>query len=204
MTLDPQEAPQNLRPASLYKIGGSLLDSPGLPQKLPTLLHNQPSASLLAGGGEAANVVRGWDQRFSLGEETSHQLAVQSLQLTAQLLQVVLPQSQIVSNPSECEQALKFSNWPIFDPLAWLLLLESTSKFHLPHNWQSTSDTIALWLCLELKISRLILVKSVPSPNLNDLKAAAEQGMIDQNFPDLFEQARQQGISIQLEWICLR
>ncbi len=189
----------------LCKVGGSLLDWEELPSRLSRFLNqlNRP-VMLLAGGGKIANLVRDWDQLFNLGEERSHQLAIESMSLTASLLTAIVPQSCLVKNQEQLEAAIKHRQIPVLDAAGWLEQLEAKAQLKLPHTWNITSDSIALWLAAELGLERLVLLKSIDFPDQGDLKTASEKGLIDAGFPDLFKKIAGNQQRIVLNWHNLR
>lgn len=154
-------------PMILYKIGGSLLDLPDLPQRIRSVLQGEKSL-LLVGGGAAANVVRQWDEQHALGDESAHKLAIQSMQLSAELLHCLLPETELVSTREQAENVWAKKRWPILQVAPFLHGEESRDKKPatqteppLPHDWNCTSDSIAAWIATHWPADKLVLLKSV-------------------------------------------
>ncbi len=63
---------------TVIKVGGSLFDWPDLPSRLMEFLGGREAVDrherivLIAGGGAAADMVRGLDNMHRLGDETAH------------------------------------------------------------------------------------------------------------------------------------
>jgi len=190
----------------MYKIGGSLLDWPALPERLRALNFFEPSSPpplLVVGGGPAADVVREWDRVHLLGEETAHFLALESLSLTARLLCSLLPETVLVQNLSELHECWAEQRIPVLDVPRWTEQLEPASTLKLPHHWQTTSDSIALWLACQFQAESLTLIKSVPPPADCSLFSAIQSDLIDQQFTQLLTAGHFPEI-FQLHWIDLR
>lgn len=180
-----------VRPIVVFKIGGSLLDLPDLGDVVRELLAQRPEhASLLAaGGGAAADVVREWDCVHRLGEEISHELALQAMTLNEALLVHLLPEVRLARNRKQFEAIAAarqtallcshcFIRWAESQPAAGL-------PEALPHTWQVTSDSIAAWAALCLQAEELVLVKSAPKPAGRSAREAAADGLVDAHFPQL-------------------
>jgi aspartokinase-like uncharacterized kinase len=167
----------------IVKVGGSLLALHDLPLRLTTWLNRQPPATnvLLAGGGVLTDAVRAWDERFALGEEHSHWLCVDLLDVTAQLLHGLLTDSQL------CKDWRLIADYPValspvvFAPARFLREEEHLLPGRpLPHTWATTSDSIAARLAEITKAAELVLLKSVP-PLVGGLDTLAS-GYVDQGF----------------------
>ena len=123
----------------------------------------------MAGGGEAADLVRQWDRRFDLSPEIAYRLTLESLILTQELLESVLD----------------------LPPHACLDLLEEVRAFppswHMEYclaTWDATSDTLAALIARRRAAEELVLLKAAPLPTtLADAwPELAEQGIIDPVF----------------------
>src|SRR4051812_37350042 len=115
---------------TLVKVGGSLLDWPELPRRLRSFLDHETHHGtevkivLIVGGGAAADFIRGMDRIHHLGDDAAHRLAIHSLDLSAQVLQALLPGSSVVADPDEFQSAWDRGEVPIFAPRRFLERLD--------------------------------------------------------------------------------
>ena len=139
----------NGHPIRVVKVGGSLFGYSPLVDVLKRWLELQsPRVNiLLAGGGRWVDAVRDADQRFSLGEQTSHWLCVDVLAVTARLLATLLPNSRLAVTPAEVRHAASTGTVEcpiVFCPVHFLRHDEPRlGGPALPHSWNVTSDSIA-------------------------------------------------------------
>lgn len=171
---------------TVFKVGGSLLDLPDLPDRLARLLAQRSHrlCLLVCGGGPAADLVRRWDRVHQLGHERAHWLALKSLELNEALLHNLLPQSQPARNRDEAEGSWQSGHIPVLSALEFIRLEEAASELTVPHDWAATSDTIAAWIALRWPASELVLVKSVSPPRATDPEPPASPPDIDTYFPE--------------------
>jgi len=168
------------------KVGGSLYDWPGLGPALTKWLADQPEPVLLfPGGGEAADVVRTWDRAHSLGEEEAHWLAIRSLSLAAHFLHLLLPTHSVVESPVP----------GILDPFRYFRNPPRDRGGSPPHTWSVTSDSLALWVAIQSKASKLVLLKSADAPEGDWTDA----GYVDWHFAVMVK-----GASVSVEAVNLR
>ncbi|MBC8871918.1 MAG: uridylate kinase [Planctomycetes bacterium] len=172
-------------PVRVVKVGGSLFDFPELAPALRVWLSAQSNARnvLLAGGGAFADVIRGADQRFTLGEETSHWLCIEALRVTARLLAAIVPETRLITTLSQLRTALAEENdaGPIvYCPESFMREAEpALDAPPLPHAWSVTTDSIAARLAETIEADELVLLKSSDSPaNIEDTGR-----YVDEYFP---------------------
>jgi aspartokinase-like uncharacterized kinase len=177
----------------VIKVGGSLLDWDALPDRLSDYLGTRVDESLvlLCGGGPLAEAVRGFDRIYKLGEERSHVLALRSLDVTAYVLESLIPASRVVE-----EVALLASEWdagrlPILAPRRFLEEVDLHAPLPLPKHWNVTSDSIAARVASYLGASELVLLKSATIPAAIDLDMACRLGLVDRAFPGAAQGIRQ-------------
>ena len=108
----------------IVKVGGSLLKLSDLAERLQRWLGQQSPATsvLIAGGAALADQVRHWDEQFRLGEETSHWLCVDVLDITAQLLKALLPEAQVCWTYTALHNAIRAGHNAtiVFPPAAFM------------------------------------------------------------------------------------
>jgi len=173
------------RPFMVYKVGGSLLDVPDLPAMIRDVLAQRPETSplLVAGGGRAADLVREWDHVHGLGEELSHALALEAMDLGASLLSSLFPEARLVRSEEQARRAAGDHALSILCAGCFIKAAEADGQQALEQSWKITSDSIAAWTANVLGAAELVLVKSVPVPRDSTLAGAAEAGLVDECFP---------------------
>lgn len=178
-----------MRPARrVVKIGGSLLDFAPFPERFAQWLGRQPTAPtvLVVGGGAVADAIRAADARFHLGEETSHQLCLEAMGLTARLLQAIVAPHFARLAPPLCHDLRRLRGEPdeyelmVCDVGPWLR--DDDSEETLPHTWDVTSDSIAARVAQAIGADELVLLKSCAAPSTSR-DAAARIGYVDHFFP---------------------
>lgn len=172
---------------SLVKIGGSLIGSGSLEQVLRNLLDADSLTHpvFTVGGGPVADQVRLWHQVHNLDEERSHWLALDAVGLNEQLLLNLFPELRLVRSHSQLEQAERDDKTPLICTGCFFKWAEREFGPLLPHNWEVTSDSIALWFADLIDAEDLILVKSVDWPHGITWQQAAAQKLVDPFFPSL-------------------
>lgn len=191
---------------AVIKVGGSLFDWPELPRRLVAFLDNQCGqeaclrgrAALVAGGGAFADLIRTMDQTHTLGDQKAHHLAIKSLDLTAEVLAVLLPGSAVVHRQEDLRACRKLGQVPILAPGHLLEEVDDHDTDPLPASWNVTSDSIAARIAVLLGARRLILLKSVGLCSDIDRGEAARLGLVDAIFPRI---ARALEV---VELVCLR
>ncbi len=188
-----------LYPLVIVKVGGSLLNLSDLSERIVALRDQRPGIRpvLIAGGGPAADVVRSWDDTFSLGESACHALALTSMQLTASLLERILPQSCVVSSEAEAAACWSCGTWPILDVAAWLNETEA-NQAGLPESWDVTSDSLSAWVAEKWDAEELWLLKSTELPAETTIAMASRLELVDAYFLKIAPRVR------KISWCNLR
>jgi aspartokinase-like uncharacterized kinase len=190
---------------TVLKLGGSLLELPDLASRLRRLLAEIKRPVLFVGGGAAADLVRDWDARFGLGETAAHELAMESLSLTAELVRRVLGDARLCTDTTAIAAAWSVGECPIILPRPWFE--QSPGWFAgtprlagglLPQSWAVTSDTLAAAMAVDLHATALVLLKSTAAQRGSGLEDLAAQGLIDPYCPAV---AR---LLSRVEWVNLR
>lgn len=170
------------------KVGGSLFDLPDLGPALARWAAEQPAPVLFVpGGGPFADAVRALDRVHHLGGEAAHWLAVRALSLSARLLVHLLPDAELLDNPTWGELAQKRWDTPgrvyVLDEFEFCRQHDTE-----PHTWGVTSDSLALSAALYVNADKLVLLKSIDIGDVTWAEAAA-RGWVDAHFPTLVRRA---------------
>ncbi len=148
--------------AAVLKVGGSFLRYPDARSCVVRAVHREAERVnrllVLAGGGEAADLVRRWQERWGLTDEQAHWLAIAAMDLNAELLaRCWLPRVPLVEKPGAGVE--KVSGVAIIRPTTWISELEEKSALRLPRSWEVTSDALAWFIAMTLEIPEVILLK---------------------------------------------
>ena len=175
-------------PGIVLKLGGSLLDWPGLPEALQHLITalrpKWGNPVVLVGGGRIVDELRRLDAIHRVPSSPMHQLAIRAMDLTAHLLTALVPAVPwcIVGSEPALRTALAAGHVPIVAPWGWL---ERDGPGNpLPHGWDTTSDSIAVHLAWRIGAPAAVLLKSASAPApVGGLRAAVSTGLIDPVVP---------------------
>ena len=185
---------------SVWKVGGSLLTLPDLPQRLQDAMKATGPARplIVVGGGQTADLVRRWDRVHGLGDERAHWLALESLGLNERLLSEVMPKTCLVKTRPEAERVWAAGLRPILHAVAFVRAEETSPAIPLPHCWDVTSDSVAAWIAALWPADELVLVKSTAWPDGISVQDGADRGLVDPWFPRIASR------EVRLHWINLR
>jgi len=151
------------------KIGGSLLKNPkaftNLFSKFDELVHNHQIV-ILPGGGEFADQVRKYHSIYKFSDTAAHYMAITTEDIIGILIKEYLPEGELTYKLEEVPDILKHNKIAIFLPSRYLIGVEE-----LPHSWDVTSDSIAIYLANKLHFKKVILVKDVDGLYTNDPKS---------------------------------
>jgi aspartokinase-like uncharacterized kinase len=169
----------------VIKLGGSLLSQPGWPQGITELLRAlsaqspESPALLVVGGGSVVEGLRQIDAAGPQPAELMHALAIEMMGITARLVATATGLPLVTAWPTAGGRGACLLDVP-----QWLA--ENQRLLRLPVGWEVTSDSIAACVAAAYG-GKLLLVKSVPPPNLsashNQLEALAAAGWVDSYFP---------------------
>ncbi len=168
---------------TVVKIGGSLLEWIGLRTVLTRYLseHTSRRRLLIAGGGLAADAVRGLDRAHGLSPATAHDLALRAMEMNAHAVAEWAGNLALVDDPThwlalpvECRDA-------VLNPRTWLEFDERTHGEPLPRSWEVTSDSIAARVASRFDAD-LELWKSATPNGVVTRAVVAQIGLVDPYF----------------------
>ncbi len=150
----------------MIKIGGSLMvqnDGKILRQIGNIITGYSPEHPILIvpGGGPFADIVRQYGEQFELSEKTCHFMALTSMDQYAYLLNEIISGS-ILTDLSNMESSTTtiFTHPQVPHILLCSAFIRQVCVKDLPHSWDVTSDSIALYLAKLMDISMLVILKS--------------------------------------------
>ena len=173
----------------VVKVGGSLLDWPGLPRALSSWFDSQPPSVnvIISGGGRWVDAIRDSDKQFDLGDKVAHRLSLKAMTTTAFLVSSILEDSQFVESPTELVELVRLGHSELRLVFACESVLTSPQfskdvPLAFPENWTVTSDSIAAIIARWLGAEELVLLKSV-LPQHRQIAGVASTGIVDEFFP---------------------
>jgi aspartokinase-like uncharacterized kinase len=158
----------------LVKIGGSLYASAYLKQWCDQLASvHQQKIVIVPGGGPFADQVRDADKQWKLSAAVAHSMAVMGMQQFGLLI------SSINENIYLLETVNAITNK---NPAVWLPYQDVLNDCNYPKNWQTTSDSLALWLANKLSAHHICFIKSAEINN-QTTEQIISSDLVDDYFP---------------------
>ena len=173
----------------IVKVGGSLLTLPDLAMRLRKMFAalDTDRIFVIAGGGEAARLVRNWDLTHQLDEEAAHWLAIESMSLTASLLADILADAALVVDQRSADNNVRKGLVSILVPRSILNELNHGTREPLPVGWDCTSDSIAGWIATQWKVDTIVHAKSVHAPRESSILSESEPAAVDAYFDSIIK-----------------
>jgi aspartokinase-like uncharacterized kinase len=161
---------------AVIKIGGSLAEDPAdlsaLCNKLGKIAKKYRIV-VVPGGGKFADVVREFDQRFSLSPDICHRMALLGMDQFGLLLSQIIPNSCATYLLNDAKQLSEIKVVPIFLPSR--LIFQDDP---LEHSWDVTSDSIAAYVATRLNADKVILATDVDGIFTNDPKKHSDAKLL--------------------------
>ena len=145
---------------AVFKIGGKILEnSNNIKSTISQLTQLYEEKILhkiiiLPGGGSFANFVRSLDKDLHIGDDLAHWIAIYSMNYNGIILKRKYPDLETIEELKTFQDAKQM--FCIFLPYSFLREDDT-----LPHNWDVTSDSIALYVANKLKLNRCFLIKNI-------------------------------------------
>jgi aspartokinase-like uncharacterized kinase len=190
----------------IIKIGGSMLLRSNLATAVNHWLDAHPAdqTMIIIGGGKLIDAVRELDQQHAMDPQQTHWMCVDLLTATASFaadvlgcplikteqawkemlhLGKMLPSSQMLSLPT------------VITPAVFYNKSTNVPDTRIPHDWRTTTDSIAALLAHQVDADELVLLKSCPIDPQMSLVQLAEAGIVDEALPEVARELR----SIRIE-----
>jgi aspartokinase-like uncharacterized kinase len=150
----------------IFKIGGKFLENKKSLKNIISQLCELYESKIfnkiviLSGGGNLADFVRFSDKILEIGPDLSHWMAILAMDINGELISQLF-KLDIITDIQEIKQLDRIIS--VFLPFSFL-----KKKDELPHNWEVTSDSIALYLSREMEFNECYLIKEVDGILLQD------------------------------------
>jgi aspartokinase-like uncharacterized kinase len=162
---------------AVLKVGGSLTENPAsltsLCQQLSVLAETHKIA-VVPGGGEFADTVRKFDEKYTLSDAVAHKMAILAMDQYGFFLSDITPESYVSYSLKEISNSAT-GTLPILLP-SKLMFREDPLK----HSWDVTSDTIAAYIAQLLHAEKLILVTDVDGIFSEDPKKTLDTKLVEE------------------------
>ncbi len=142
---------------TVLKIGGGLLDVPGALEAVGAAVARMGAREpvvVVPGGGPFADTVREQERAHRLSPDAAHWMAILAMDQYAHLLVEYIEGSVLVEEPGAIAGRLAAGEIAVLAPSRWMRAADP-----LPHSWDVTSDSVAVYVAVALDAGRLVLVK---------------------------------------------
>ncbi|MHA1275398.1 MAG: amino acid kinase family protein [Promethearchaeota archaeon] len=145
---------------AVFKIGGKILEnSKNLEFTISQLKKLYEDNTLqkiiiIPGGGSYANFIRNIDKKLILGDDLAHWTAIFSMDYNGKDLNRKFPDFECIDDFEIIQRAKRI--FCIFLPYKYL-----RKKDELPHSWDGTSDSIAIYIANKLNLNKCYLIKDI-------------------------------------------
>jgi aspartokinase-like uncharacterized kinase len=180
-SLIPTDAVQAApRQRYVIQIGGDLADWLGVVDwmKLAARIGRTHVTVIVPTGGPFAETVREAEDMWRLAPEVVRGMMLHAMDGHGLMLHGICPELGLASDPGGMA-----ANAVAGRASVWLPGVLAGSRPDLMEDWDATADSLALWLAIELRADRLILVKHGACPcDGSDAEAMLRDGLVGAAF----------------------
>jgi len=158
---------------AVFKIGGKILENNKNLEftisQLKKLYEDNTLQKIIIipGGGSYANFIRNIDKKLILGDDLAHWTAIFSMDYNGKDLNRKFPDFECIDDFEIIQRAKRI--FCIFLPYNYL-----KKKDELPHSWDVTSDSIAIYIANKLNLNECYLVKDIEGIHNNNNEVIKE------------------------------
>lgn len=166
----------------IIKLGGSWINNPKLDYLVRKLcFYKDSKICLVLGGGVFADSVRYAQKKMNFDDTFAHSLAIKATENFGYCLKRINPNIQLTRNFEKLFSGKKLKVW-----LPYNFLKNEPS---IKKNWNSTSDTIASWLCNRLGADGIVYIKSLEFKHKKKIKLhfLKKKNILDTNAQTFFK-----------------
>ena len=190
----------------IIKIGGSMLLRDNLATAVNDWLDAHPADQTMTiiGGGKLIDAVRELDQQHKMPPQQTHWMCVDLLTATASFAADVFGWPLIKTEQEWKEMLQQGKAFPslrmpalptVITPAVFYNKSTSVPDTRIPHDWRTTTDSIAALMAIQVDADELVLLKSCPIDPQMSVVQLAEAGIVDEALPGVAKELR----SIRIE-----
>lgn len=145
----------------IIKLGGSLTKDKKILEDLCMEIENLSKnfdILIVPGGGEFADLVRNYDEKFKLTKEISHKMAILAMDQVGFLISGFLKNYVFIDDLDELKNYKTKNKVKIFIPSKFLF---EVPESELNPSWDITSDSISAYTAKKLGAEKLIILTDV-------------------------------------------
>ena len=179
----------------IFKIGGKFLEKESALKNVISQLNELYQRQIfnkiviLSGGGRLANFIRLSDKTLEIGPDLSHWMAILAMDINGELISQ-FSNLTATSDINEIKQVER--TFSVFLPFSYLKRTDE-----LPHDWEVTSDSIALYLSREMEFYECYLIKEVDGILLKD--GQLKKNLTTDEFERLYKEKKLLAIKNKLK-----
>jgi aspartokinase-like uncharacterized kinase len=163
----------------VFKLGGSVIRSPGLSKWLDVIATAPGPTVIVPGGGALANEVRSCQQQLGFGDPTAHRMALLAMDQLAWAVAGMRSGLNVVATEDALHEAIDRGHVAVWAPYTLI-----SERPDVEANWRLTSDSLALWLAGRLGARSCYLIKSITRKSASlDADQLVRDGVVDEAFP---------------------
>lgn len=165
----------------VIKLGGSLFRTPELRQWLELLdkASHEEVVVVVPGGGPFADEVRHAQRLHNFSDSSAHHMALLAMAQFGLLIADLAPKSQLFYFDKQSVDSLT----PGLH--VWLPDRQLLTRDDIPHSWDISSDSLALWLSQQLHADELVMIKRTTVVS-SRIQALIQHGVLDKGFTSLY------------------
>lgn len=164
----------------IIKLGGSLFHTPELRQWLELLdsASQNEVVVIVPGGGPFADEVRHAQRLHRFSDSSAHHMALLAMAQFGLLIADLAPQSKAFYYPQQRDDLTPGLH-------VWLPDRHLLDMADIPHSWDISSDSLALWLSQQLGADELMMIKRSTVVS-SRIQALIQHGVLDKGFTSLY------------------
>ena len=165
----------------VVKLGGSTAGQEEMQRWIHALITATFPLIIVPGGGPFADQVRLSQKRLAYSDEAAHAMAILAMDQFGIAISERHERLQSVRSITEIKEALAIGRIPV-----WLPSSMTIGAADITCSWDVTSDSLSAWLCGQLCVDALLLIKQTDEyRDYSRVSDLADAGIVDAMLPSI-------------------